>query len=121
MLSYLSQCLHGLLQPFECVLQHGAGRRYVHAHKASALPAEHLAVVESQSCAVNEESVERFMVEIESATVEPNEERSLRTQSLYLRYARLEEVKLLNVLNTHIPQVTVKLRNDSFNFLGIYV
>ncbi len=24
-------------------------------------------------------------------------------------------------LNTHIPQVTVKLRNDSFNFLGIYV
>ena len=25
------------------------------------------------------------------------------------------------ILNTHIPQVTVKLRNDSFNFLGIYV
>ena len=30
--------------------------------------------------------------------------------------------KLLSYfLNTHIPQVTVKLRNDSFNFLGIYV
>ena len=28
---------------------------------------------------------------------------------------------LFKVLNTHIPQVTVKLRNDSFNFLGIYV
>ena len=24
-------------------------------------------------------------------------------------------------LNTHIPQVIVKIRNDSFNFLGIYV
>lgn len=24
-------------------------------------------------------------------------------------------------LNTHIPQVIVKIRNDSFNFFGIYV
>ena len=31
------------------------------------------------------------------------------------------KLKQTNVLNTHIPQVTVKLRNDSFNFLGIYV
>ena len=29
--------------------------------------------------------------------------------------------KIRIILNTHIPQVTVKLRNDSFNFLGIYV
>ncbi|MGO5478285.1 hypothetical protein ACTQVW_11580 [Catenibacterium mitsuokai] len=29
--------------------------------------------------------------------------------------------RIKNNLNTHIPQVTVKLRNDSFNFLGIYV
>ena len=32
----------------------------------------------------------------------------------------LKQTLKLN-LNTHIPQVTVKLRNDSFNFLGIYV
>ena len=30
-------------------------------------------------------------------------------------------IKIIIYLNTHIPQVTVKLRNDSFNFLGIYV
>lgn len=24
-------------------------------------------------------------------------------------------------LNTHIPQVIIKIRNDSFNFLGFYV
>ena len=28
--------------------------------------------------------------------------------------------ELIN-LNTHIPQVIVNIRNDSFNFLGIYV
>ena len=30
-------------------------------------------------------------------------------------------VYLKYVLNTHIPQVIIKIRNDSFNFLGFYV
>ena len=29
--------------------------------------------------------------------------------------------KLKDVLNTHISQVTAKIRNESFNFLSIYV
>jgi len=28
--------------------------------------------------------------------------------------------KLIDVLNTHIPQVMIKIRNDSINFLCIY-
>ncbi|WP_295254009.1 hypothetical protein [uncultured Catenibacterium sp.] len=30
------------------------------------------------------------------------------------------EVKNI-ILNTHFPQVIVKIKNDNFNFLGIYV
>lgn len=30
-------------------------------------------------------------------------------------------VEILRNLNTHIPQVIIKIRNDSFNFLGFYV
>ena len=29
--------------------------------------------------------------------------------------------KTKSFLNTHIPQVIIKIRNDSFNFLGFYV
>ena len=32
-----------------------------------------------------------------------------------------ETKKMNNYLNTHFPQVIIKIRNDSFNFLGIYV
>ena len=31
----------------------------------------------------------------------------------------MEELK--DFLNTHFPQVIVRIKNDSFNFLGIYV
>ena len=34
---------------------------------------------------------------------------------------KIEKGKPFFDLNTHIPQVIIKIRNDSFNFLGFYV
>ena len=37
------------------------------------------------------------------------------------RGKKLKNIKVKRILNTHIPQVIIKIRNDSFNFLGFYV
>ena len=58
---------------------------YVEAHETLSALAEHLAVVEGETGALDEEVNELLVVETEVAAVEPYEEGGLRAPWFYLR------------------------------------
>lgn len=58
---------------------------YVEAHETLSALAEHLAVVEGETGALDEEVNELLVVEAEVAAVEPYEEGGLRAPWFYLR------------------------------------
>ena len=64
---------NGVFQLGECLCEDGARRCHVHSHEAFATLAEHLSVVEGETCLVDKEVDEPVVIETELAAVEPHQ------------------------------------------------